>query len=196
MITRQFILEVWERMETDTVGAAEISRIQEAIAESLSPDSRDVIQISPASIARILADEGAHLRHPEILEADVRWRESQEMISLAGAPNDLSLVQQVFSFVEKIQRGEFENKESARKSMRQTALKLKSEFELIATHRNDLEGEILREFSQWLKVFLETPEIARDWIALRIETPDYKDLMRRFEELARLNDSPAPKSMP
>ena len=183
-------------METDTVGAAEISRIQEAIAESLSPDSRDVIQISPASIARILADEGAHLRHPEILEADVRWRESQEMISLAGAPNDLSLVQQVFSFVEKIQRGEFENKESARKSMRQTALKLKSEFELIATHRNDLEGKILREFSQWLKVFLETPEIARDWIALRIETPDYKDLMRRFEELARLNDSPAPKSMP
>lgn len=180
-------------METDTVGAAEISRIQEAIAESLSPDPGDAIQISPASIARILADEGARLRHPEILEADVRWRERQELISLPGELNDLSLVQQVFSFLEKIQGGEFENKESARKSLRQTALKLKSEFELISAHRNDLEGEILKEFSQWLKVFLETPEIARDWIALRIETREYKDLMRRFEELPRLNYTPGPK---
>lgn len=196
MITRQFILEVWERMETDTVGAAEISRIQEAIAESLSSDSHEVIQISPASIARILADEGAPLRHPEILEADLRWREHQEMISLPGELNDLSLVQQVLSFIERTQCGEFENKESARKHMRQMALKLKSEFELIATHRNDLEGEIFKEFSQWLKVFLETPEIARDWVALRIETPEYKDLIRRFEELARLNDTPGPKSTP
>ena len=194
MITRQFILEVWERMETDTLGAAEITRIQEAIAESLSPDSRDVIQISPAAIARILADEGARLRHPEILEADVRWRESQEMISLPGELNDSSLFQQVFSFLEKTQCGEFENKESARKHVRKMALKLKSEFELIAAHRNDLEGEIFREFSQWLKVFLETPEIARDWLALRIETLEYKDLIRRFEELARLNDMPGPKS--
>lgn len=194
MITRQFILEVWERMETDTLGVAELTRIQEAIAETLSPDSRDVIQISPASIARILADEGARLRHPEILEADVRWRESQEMISLPGELNDSSLFQQVFSFLEKTQRGEFENKASARKHVRQMALKLKSEFELLAAHRNDLEGEIFREFSQWLKVFLETPEIARDWLALRIETPEYKDLIRRFEELVRLNDTPGPKS--
>lgn len=196
MITRQFILEVWERMETDTVGGAEISRIQEAIAECFSADSRDVIQIGPASIARILADEGARLRHPEILEADVQWRKRQEMISLAVELNDSSLFQRVFSFLERTQGGEFENKESERKHVRQLALKLKSEFELIAAHRNDLEGEIVKEFSQWLKVFLETPEIARDWLALRIETPEYKDLIRRFEELARLNDTPDPKSTP
>lgn len=194
MITRQFILEVWERMETDTVGAAEISRIQESIAESVSPDPLDASQISPASIARILADEGARLRHPEILEADVRWRERQEMISLDAELNDSSPIQLLVSIFERIQSGEFESKESARKYMRQTVLKLKSEFELIAAHRNDLEGEISKEVSQWLKVCLETPEIARDWLALRIETPEYKDLMRRFEELARLNDTPAPKS--
>lgn len=183
-------------METDTVGGAEISRIQEAIAESLSADSRDVIQIGPASIARILADEGARLRHPEILEADVHWRERQEMISFPGELNDSSLIQLVFSFIEKSQCREFDNKQSARKYMRQMALKLKSEFELIATHRNDLEGEVAKEVSQWLKVFLETPEIARDWLALRIATPEYKDLIGRYEKLARLNDTPGPKSTP
>lgn len=183
-------------METDTVGDAEIARIQEAISESLSPDSRDVIQIGPASIARILADEGARLRHPEILEADVRWRERQEMISLDGEVNDSSLIQVLVSIVERSQSGEFENKESARKYIRQMALKLKSEFELIAAHRNDLEGEISKEASQWLRIFLETPEIARDWIALRIETPEYKDLIGRYEKLARLNDAPRSKSTP
>ena len=196
MITQQFILEVWERMETDTVGAAEINRIQEAIAESLSADSRDLIQISPASIARILADEGARLRHPEILEADVRWRERQEMIRVPGELNGVSLLQVIFSFIERAQRGEFENKESAREYARQMGLKLKSEFELIAAHRNDLEGEVAKEVSQWLKVFLETPEIARDWLALRIATPEYKDLMKRYEELARLNAAPGPESTP
>lgn len=196
MITRQFILEVWERMETDTVGGAEISRIQEAIAESLSLYSSDAIQISPASIARILADEGARLRHPEILEADARWRERQEMISLPGELDDSSLFQLASSFLERTEGGELENKESAREYVRQMALKLKSEFELIAAHRNDLEGEIAKEASQWLRVFLETPELARDWLALRIATPEYKDLMRRYQELARLSDTHHPESTP
>lgn len=196
MLTQQFILEVWERMETDTVGAAEIRRVQEAIAGSLSVDDRDLIQIGPASIARILAEQGVRLRHSEILEADVQWRKRQEIISLPVELEHSSLFQLVSSLMERAPRGEFENKASAREHVRQLALKLKNELELIATHRNDLEGEIFKEFSQWLKVFLETPEIARDWIALRIETPEYKDLMKRFEELARLNDTPDPKSTP
>jgi hypothetical protein len=196
VITRQFILEVWERMETDTVGSVEISRIQEAMAESLSADSRDLIQISPASIARILADEGACLRHPEILEADVRWRERQEMIGLPGELNESSLIQLLVSLIERFQSGESENKESAQKHTRQMALKLKGEFELIAAHRNDLDGEFAKEGAQWLQVFLETPEIARDWVALRTETPEYKDLMRRFDELAKLNVTPGPESTP
>src|SRR6266508_2157384 len=32
---------------------------------------------SPAAIARVLADEGAELRHPEVIELDARWREAK-----------------------------------------------------------------------------------------------------------------------
>ena len=186
MITQQFILEVWKRLGTHIVGAAELTQIQEAIAESSGGRRR--VEISPAAIARILADHGAQLKHPEILEADASWRERQEAFSLADPfLNDSSLLRPAVAFIEKLKGGEFEDEESFREDMRQCLLKVKSEFELIAANENDLAGEWSREVSQWLTVMLENPQIARDWVALRTATPEYQDLVRRYEELARQN---------
>ena len=180
MITQQFILDVWERMETDIVGAAELTRIQEAVAQRFSGDA-GLLEISPAAIARILADHGARLRHPEILEADVRWRERRDVTILSDDFNGSSFVKFANSLIERLQS----LKNRSERNMQQAARKLKSEFELIATHRSDLEGEWAKEISAWLKVLLETPQLARDWIALRIATPEYKDLVSRYEKLSR-----------
>ena len=72
MLTKeQFILDMWEGMGTDVVGASELGVIQDAVITRFGSAA------SPASIARVLADYGASLRHPEILQADASWRQRQ-----------------------------------------------------------------------------------------------------------------------
>jgi len=68
---RDLIIELWEALDCESVGARELEQIQNAVAEKFGEGAVD----SPASIARVLADEGAVLRHPEVLDFDTKWRE-------------------------------------------------------------------------------------------------------------------------
>src|SRR6266700_2561895 len=52
---RDLIIDVWGSLDCESVGAGAVE--------------------SPAAIARTLSDEGAVLRHPDVLECDARWRE-------------------------------------------------------------------------------------------------------------------------
>ena len=64
----QIIVDIWERMEKEVVGAPELELIQQALAVRFGAI------VSLASIARTLADHGVRLGHPDILTADVKWR--------------------------------------------------------------------------------------------------------------------------
>ena len=62
------IIEVWEKLDCESVGAAEIEAIEEAVSARFGEAAVE----SPMRIARILADEGAALRHAEIMQLWVR----------------------------------------------------------------------------------------------------------------------------
>src|SRR6266849_3039848 len=70
---RELTVEVWVGLGRAAVGENELREIQRAIAKRFGAGAVD----SPATIARLLADEGAELRHPEIIEFDARWRQAQ-----------------------------------------------------------------------------------------------------------------------
>src|SRR6187549_2262229 len=57
------IIEVWEKLDCESVGAAEIEAIETVVREQYGDAAVD----SPMIIARLLADEGAYLRHSEIM---------------------------------------------------------------------------------------------------------------------------------
>lgn len=67
---RDLMIEVWERLDCESVGARELEAVIEAVSARFGEGAVE----SPARVARVLADEGAELRHSEILEADARWR--------------------------------------------------------------------------------------------------------------------------
>src|SRR5437899_102241 len=69
---RQLVLNCWKRLNRPPVGARVLREIQAHVAKQRGSDGA----LSPAAIARMLADEGADLRHPEIIESDVAWRQS------------------------------------------------------------------------------------------------------------------------
>ena len=64
------IIEVWEKLDCESVGAKEIEAIELVVRDKFGESAVD----SPMIIARELADEGAELRHAEILKLDVERR--------------------------------------------------------------------------------------------------------------------------
>ena len=157
----QVIVEVWEKAANDIVGASDLTLIQDALVQRFGSES------SPASIARVLADHGARLGHPEILQADSRWREQQHLFT----PEDLAFdtIDAANAFIKKLQ------KLQQTQSLRQSVLQIKQELDLLATKR-----AIAREAAQWLTVWLQNPTIFTEWLDLRRSTPEFQELFGTF----------------
>lgn len=155
------IVEVWEGTGLEVVGAAELGLIQDALVQRFGT------QASPASIARVLADHGARLGHPEILQADSRWREQQHLFT----PEDLAFdtIDAANAFIEKLQQ--LPQTESLRQSVQQ----IKQELDFLANKR-----AVAREAAQWLTVWLQNPQIFREWLDLRRSTAEFQELFGTF----------------
>ena len=165
----QFIIEVWERMGKETVGVSELDEIQQAVSE------RFVGVTSPASIARTLADHGARLGHPEILTADARWRERQQLFT----PEDLTFrtLDEAIAFIEKIDRlrKELEKEIPLFVQLQRSVRAIKTELEWLAARPKEQNSELAEEVAQWLNIWLQNPPIFNDWLALRRATSDFRE---------------------
>ena len=164
MLTKeQFIVEVWERTGQDVAGAVELALIQEAFTKQFGSGA----MVSPAAIARVLADHGARLKHPEILQADVRWRES----NLFFTPEDLTLgtLEGATALMEKIEtlRRQLEGQKPKLEELYRQVRQFKTELQSIPT-------SLGHELAQWLTVWLQNPEIFAEWLDLRRATPEFR----------------------
>jgi hypothetical protein len=121
---------------------------------------------SPASIARQLADRGVPLVHPDMLNADVRWRSAR--LFTAEELNFDSPAAAV-AWMEKLAR---ENVHP-----RETVLSLKRELELVAAsgRANARDRQLATEIHQWLTVWLQNPQIFLDWFALRRNATEFRE---------------------
>ena len=156
-------------MGKEILGAAELGQIQEALAERFGSEA------SPASIARVLADQGARLGHPEILQADTRWRERQQHFF---TPDDLAFdsIDSANAFIQKIQQAPLQP------SLRQSVLQIKNELDVLVTLPNVPANRraVARETAQWLTVWLQNPEIFAEWLDLRRSTTEFQELFGTF----------------
>jgi hypothetical protein len=181
MATReQLIVETWDRIGKEVVGAADLNLIQAALAERFGAES------SPALIARVLADHGARLAHPEILQTDVRWREGRRLFT----PDDLSFdsITSAFAFIEKLQQA------NDQPALRQSVQQIKLELEYLATSSKAPASRrvVAREVAQWLTVWLQNPQIFSEWLELRRSTNEFRGLFGTFPSpQANTNDQSA-----
>lgn len=173
---RDLVIAVWEGLDCESVGAKELEQIQCSVAERFGESAVE----SPAALARILADEGARLRHPEVLEADAKWRERKlleaavkvelKFSGLATAAEDIGELEN--------SRREFEKTGDGKslRELRDVVLKHKQDRQLIAGSSILLETERAeaREIVGWLEVWLRTPELFADWLDLRRAAPEFR----------------------
>lgn len=190
------IIEVWEALDCESVGAREIEQIQQALREKFGEGAWE----SPASIARTVADEGAVLRHPEIFNCDLKWRRQEmEKGSFQGGLNfgDLaSAFESVVKIEEKrlqlqteLHRGtgekgkgerETNNRAAGSRELRDIVTAAREELLLRSRSKilDDGQRQEAKEISEWLVVWLQAPELFSDWLDLRRRAPEFR---RRFK---------------
>ena len=173
---RDLIIEVWERLDCETVGARELEEIAAVVRERFGAGASE----SPAQVARLLADEGAELRHAEVLEADARWRARdpyeamfRNVLKFADFAQAAGSLRQMENL-----RREFARKQdqAGLRRVRELALKGKQRAQMIARNQtvNERKRAEKAEIAEWFTVWLQTPELFQDWLHLRQRAPEFR----------------------
>jgi hypothetical protein len=173
---RDLMIEVWEYLDCESVGAKELEAIMEAVRDRFGEGALE----SPASIARLLADEGAELRHAEILELDVKWRFTDPYQAMFRNILKFSSFEQAASSIRRLEnlRKQFERTkdEEGLRRLREEAVKGKRRTQMISRNQkvNEKKRAEKEEMARWFIVWLETPEIFEEWLDLRLRSEEFR----------------------
>lgn len=170
------IIEVWEKLDCESVGASEIEAIEEAVSARFG----DAAVESPMRIARLLADEGAALRHSEIMQLWVdRYSDrshNAEFRNLVKVDN-LELATRSIRNAENLRKKFLASgdKEGLR-LLREEIVEAKS---FLAKRAADRMSDVSKqaeasEIAEWLTIWLQSPEIFENWIKLRKDSAAFK----------------------
>ena len=179
---RELIIEFWLERGRPPIDAQFLENVQSKLMERFGDPA-----MSPASVARFLADEGAELRHPEIIESDVRWRESRVKSGMdkfaavehlsSGARLNIEEAGTLIGRMEKL-RQEFErdDDEMRLEELRTLAAGARQRAEAMGKNRKLDERVRIEqsEIAEWLKVWLQTPMLFENWLELRRRSEEFR----------------------
>lgn len=169
------IIEVWEKLDCESVGAKEIEAIETVLREQLGDGALEL----PMKLARALADEGAELRHAEILELDARRRlESpydavfRNILKFTDFKQTLASIRQLDNIRRKFAS---EKDNNGLRAVRDVALKGKRRAQMISRNEKVAPEKraVKAEIAEWFTLWLQSPEIFENWIVMRQKSPDF-----------------------
>lgn len=160
------IIEVWEKLDCENVGAAEIRAVEEVVRDIYGPSAVE----SPMIIARLLADEGAELRHSEIMDLFVARYEEKPYTAEFRNIMKLGTMKSALSSIRRA--------ENLRKKF--AADKDKPGLRQLREHTIAAKNELKKtpeqtEVAQWLTIWLQTPEAFESWISLRKRSREFRE---------------------
>ena len=171
------IVEVWEKLDCESVGAKEIEAIEIVLREKFGSSAIE----SPMKIARLLVDEGAELRHAEIMELDVARRlESpydamfRNILKFADFKQTLVSIRHLENLRKKFLA---ENDREGLRRVQETILKGKRRAQMIAKNEKVAPQKRAekQEIVEWFTVWLQNPTIFESWVNLRQSSPDFQE---------------------
>lgn len=185
------VIEVWEALDCESVGAREVVAIENEVREVFGENAIDM----PMRTARILADEGAELRHSEILELDVKRRTDNPFEQFFKTIFTTTDLEGTLASIRKIddlrRRLEAEKEKEILRTLRESAIAAKERCKSASSDRVSgarAQAEAA-EAAQWLTIWLESPEVFEHWISLRRASDDFR---KRFPEIAPTAESDQP----
>jgi len=166
------IVEVWEKLDCESVGAHEILEIESAVRERFGAAAVE----SPMVVARQLADEGAELRHAEIMDLYLERASDKpydhifrnvlkisDLRSAAASIRDLENIRRKF---------ETEKDKEGLRLLREEVIRGKAELADPIDRRN-MDKYTKAEIVNWITLWLQSPEMFENWLALRTRSEEF-----------------------
>ena len=180
----ELIIEVWEKLDCESVGRSELEAIETAVEAHFGKPAVD----SPMVIARLLADEGAHLRHSEVMELYISRKSDKPHDAALRTVLRLGDLRSARSTIRDLEnlRSKFnaDRDKEGLSQLRETALRGKSEVNEVAKSLKTeaLDRQIAIEISQWLSLWLQTPELFDSWVAIRQNTAVFRETFGQIRQ--------------
>lgn len=178
------IIEVWEKLDCDSVGRAEIEAVEAAIEGRFGKAAVE----SPMNIARLLADEGAVLRHSEIMDLYLERNKPDpfdDALRETARPRSLSAAMQTLKKLEDLRQTLTSEHDDVRlRCLRKFVLHLRSENKKAAERlgHDDPRYREFAEIDEWLAHWMRTPELFFAWIELRRRSSEFREKFGSIEE--------------
>ena len=166
--TEELILELWEKCGSESAGEAELSLIQKRLFQTLGAVE------SPARIARTLADQHVPLRHPQIIDADSKWRENQVNKHPTFQELSFETIEDAISSTKRLEELRMRFDSEGDETGMQIVVEHARELRLELARKS---SELAKETAQWLLIWLQNPQIFEDWLELRLGSSEFR---RRF----------------
>ena len=168
------IIEVWEKLDCENVGAAEIEAIETVVADVYGSEAVD----SPMVIARLLADEGAELRHAEIMQLYVERASKRPYDAALRNVIKLDTLRAALQSIRDLEnlRRKFaaDGDKHGLRYVRETAIRGKNEALDASKKADEVIDRLLHtETADWLTIWLQTPEMFETWVTMRQKSPDF-----------------------
>jgi hypothetical protein len=162
------IFEVWEKLDCENVGREELEAIGEAVAAHFGESAVD----TPMTLARKLADEGAELRHSEIMQLHLDHFSNIEYEAVFRNIIDVSNfapARRTLRELENLRRLYTANGD-------RNGQRLVEEYGRNARRKAvDNASSESREIAEWFAIWLQSPELFETWIKLRTASADFKE---------------------
>lgn len=169
------MIEVWEKLDCESVGAVEIEAIETAVESVFGKPAVE----SPMRIARLLADEGAELRHSEIMELYLKRASDRPYDAVFVNLFDLRDLRTALRSIRQMEnlRRKFEG-DSDREGLRLLRQNAIAEKEAQLSRSNNARhrehGRLeASEIAEWLTIWLQSPELFENWVKLRSASADF-----------------------
>ena len=171
------IIEVWEKLDCESVGAAEIAAIEEVVLDRFGKSAVD----SPMILARLLADEGAEIRHSEIMQLYVERNSNlpyeaafRNILNISDFKNVLNSIRNLGNLRRKYITDR--DKEGLRlieekgREGRRIALAIAEDEK-----KTSMERMKNAEIAEWLTLWLQSPDSFEIWVKLRQASPGFHE---------------------
>jgi hypothetical protein len=172
----ELAIEVWEALDCESVGRRELEAIVTVVRDVFGEGAVD----SPTRIARLLADEGAELRHVEVLEYDVERRLHDPYQAMFRNLIKLGNLDEAGTTMRNLENLRLKlAKDADREGSRRLQERVRrAKQRLLTSVKNPQTGEPRRqecaELAEWLTVWLNQPEVFQTWLDLRRRSPDFR----------------------
>ena len=166
------VIEVWEQLDCESIGRVEIEAIETVIADRFGWAAVD----PPMVIARLLADEGAELRHHELMELHIERASDRPYDAALRNIVDLSSLKTAAASIKRLEnlRKKYA-REGDREGLRLLMSTARGARQAALQGAETTSASLRAESAEWLRIWMENPDVFEPWFDIRVNSSEFKD---------------------